>query len=458
MRGYIMFDKKLLESAELYDKRYKNFATLIIIPIFILFIGLLIFVFFAKKQLTITGTGEIAPVKVVAQIQSTSSNKIIENNLSEGKVIKKNEVLVKYDSASDITQLDSLVQQLNRTQDQRDALTLLQNSLTSGSNKFQKADAYGYYQEYQNYLAQVQSTTDGVSKGNQSINDQNNAANSERNAINGQINTINQQINQYTEIEKAVSNGSGVSGSNPYIGQYNSYLAQVKAEPTQKGALQSQFLASIQSSIEQLQSSGQSLVVQGSGLENSNAYDTSLNSQLASLKAQEIEKANQDMTSFDTNIAELSTKIALQKQADKESIILASSPGVLHVLPSTIGLKAVSAGTTIAEIYPLLTNKSTLEVTAYLSSSDISAVKLGQSLRLSVSQNLPKPLIMKGKITHIDSAPTTENNQNFFKVTAKVVLNRSELSKVRYGLQGKTVIITGTKTYFNYYKDKIMGN
>ena len=51
-----MFDKKLLESSELYDKCYRNFSTLIILPLFILLAGGVIFTFFAHKELTVIST------------------------------------------------------------------------------------------------------------------------------------------------------------------------------------------------------------------------------------------------------------------------------------------------------------------------------------------------------------------------------------------------------------------
>lgn len=78
-------------------------------------------------------------------------------------------------------------------------------------------------------------------------------------------------------------------------------------------------------------------------------------------------------------------------------------------------------------------------------------------MRLSVKQNLPQPLILEGQIKSIDSAPTTKNNLNVYAVKAEVQLTKNELVKVRYGLQGNIIIVTGKKTYFDYYKDKVLG-
>lgn len=371
-----MFDKKLLESAELYQKRYNNFAILIILPVFIFFIFLVGFTLFAKKELTIKGIGQIAPVKIIAQIQSTSSSKIVYNELVEGKNVKDNETLVKYESSSDTTQLSALNNQLSQAKNQKEAIILLQNSLMSGIDKFKISDSYGYEQQFQEYLSQAQTLKDNVAKANQSVSDQNNTTNNERTAINNQIDTLNTQILQYTAIKNAISNGTTPDSSHPYIAQYNSYNAQIKATPMQKATIQSQAITSIEASIAQLQNAGQSLNVQVNGLVSSTAYDNSLDSQLNSLKAQELSKADQTMTSLDSNIADLNTKIALQNQSNQNSMLTSPSTGVLHILPNVLGIKQISVGTPIAEIYPALTDKSTVDLLVYVSSSDISAVNM----------------------------------------------------------------------------------
>ncbi|MEY8442827.1 hypothetical protein AALA52_00895 [Lactococcus ileimucosae] len=98
-----MFDKRLLASSELYEKRYKNFPVLLIFPVAFLFVGLFVFSFFAKKELIVTNIASIEPQKVISNIQSTSNNPIIENYLSEGKTVQANSLLLKYNNDSDST-------------------------------------------------------------------------------------------------------------------------------------------------------------------------------------------------------------------------------------------------------------------------------------------------------------------------------------------------------------------
>ncbi|CAM3027151.1 bacteriocin secretion accessory protein [Lactococcus hircilactis] len=452
-----MFDEKLLESAELYSYRYKNFATLIILPVVVFVIFLVGFLCFANKELTVTGVGTVQPIKVIAQIQSTSNNPILENNLAEGKIVANNTLLLKYNGKSNAIQLESLNQQLLKTQNQQKSLTFLQDSIDSGINKFSQPDNFGYYQEYQNYLAQIQTITDSVNKANQTVDDQNSTISNEQSVINKQISILNQQIGDYQDLQTAVSSNKTVDSHNQYISQFNNYQNQVNAQLSQKESLKSQFLSTIQSNITQLQAQVQSLTTQLASIGKSNAYDNSLSAQLLALKAQELQKTNQSMQSLAENISDLSSKISLQKQADAEGALYAPSKGILHVLPKVLGLKMIATGTPIAELYPELVSNTKIYVTTYVSSSDIAAIKLGQTMRLSVKQNLPTPVILSGKITDIDSAPSVENGLNMFEIKAEVKIHANDLSKIRYGLQGSVVVITGKKTYFNYYKDKILG-
>lgn len=76
---------KYLESSEFYDKRYKNVATSIVLPIFLFLIFLLFFSLFSKKENSISNSGIIS---------NNSSGKIISVSMissNESLGIKKNQ-------------------------------------------------------------------------------------------------------------------------------------------------------------------------------------------------------------------------------------------------------------------------------------------------------------------------------------------------------------------------------
>lgn len=491
-----MFDKRLLESSELYDKRYQNFATIVIFPVLILFVGFMIFAVFAKKELIVTDAGDIEPIKVVAQIQSTSSNIIVRNNLEEGKTVKTGELLVQYNGEANNTEMVELKAQLKDVQSQKTELALLQESLTKGQNKFSKVDTYGFYQTFEDYESQIKSLTDNVNKANQAVDNQNRTVANELSEIQQQIGNLNGQINDYTAFENALNTGVPLSNNNLYYGQYASYQNQAamlqatataaKAETaatakatvtneeqkaatqmsqaaeqanvnSQLASLKGSFLSNISSNLSNLQSQKQSLSVELSGLMDNNSYDNSLNSQLLSLKAQALTATNKQMTDLESSILQLNTKIALQQQENQYSEVLSPDYGVLHVSANTQGAKQVGSGTVLAEIYPALKYKSKVNLTVYVPSTEISGVKLGQTLRFTVQQNLPKAEILVGKINHIDSVPTELKSINAYKITAQTIIKSSDVNQIRYGLEGKAVVVIGEKTYFDYYWDKLRG-
>ena len=85
---------QLFKSTEFYHRRYHNMSTVLITPLILLVIFLFLFAFFAKKEVTVTSRGSIEPTKVIAVIQSTSDNTIIDNQLVANKVVKKGDTLV----------------------------------------------------------------------------------------------------------------------------------------------------------------------------------------------------------------------------------------------------------------------------------------------------------------------------------------------------------------------------
>lgn len=94
-------NKKLFESTEFYNKRYQNFPTIIIIPIFILLLGLIAFVFIGKIDITVNGSGTVMPVNRVINITNNQNENILKQP-TNNDVIKKNKVIIKYKNGETI--------------------------------------------------------------------------------------------------------------------------------------------------------------------------------------------------------------------------------------------------------------------------------------------------------------------------------------------------------------------
>lgn len=59
-------------------------------------------------------------------------------------------------------------------------------------------------------------------------------------------------------------------------------------------------------------------------------------------------------------------------------------------------------------------------------------------------------------VSHIDKTATTTKQGNVFKITAKIKLKKQDKSSLKYGLQGKVTSIVAKKSYFDYYKEKVL--
>ena len=70
-------NKKYLESSEFYSARFNNFSTMIIVPIFLIFIGVILFSFVGKREITIDSVGIIEPHGSVANVQASVNLSLI---------------------------------------------------------------------------------------------------------------------------------------------------------------------------------------------------------------------------------------------------------------------------------------------------------------------------------------------------------------------------------------------
>ncbi|MBM9832676.1 bacteriocin ABC transporter ATP-binding protein, partial [Enterococcus faecalis] len=162
----------LFKSAEFYQRRYHNFATLLIVPLVLLVSFLVLFSLFAKKEVTVTARGEITPTKVIASIQSTSNNTIIKNQLINNQLVKKDDLIIQYSETMESSQKQAIETQLAALDRQKAGLETLKSSLTQSTNLFTGEDEFGYINTYNNFISQAQDIELGISKINTEVNNQ----------------------------------------------------------------------------------------------------------------------------------------------------------------------------------------------------------------------------------------------------------------------------------------------
>ena len=446
-------NEQFLESAEFYQKRYHNFASCLIVPSLILLVFLVGFSMLAKKEITISSRASVEASRVLAQIQSTSNQAIIANHLAENKEVKKGDLLIQYAVEGEGAQEQKFSSQLDLLKDQKGKLETLRSSLESGRNQFTEPDSYGYEQSFKDYQNQVASMTSSVNQQNATIASQNAAASQSQAELGGVISDVDSKLNDHRNLKNAIQSGVGIDASHPLYSLYQSYRDQLSLAED-KTTAQSQIVAQLDGQISQLEATAATYRVQYAGAGAQQAYASNLSSQLASLKAQYLVKVGQELTTLTQQILEAESNLKLQETVSKRGQILAEMDGLLHLNPEVQGSTLVAEGTALAQIYPKITNERKIKIVTYVSSKDVSTIKNGDKVRFITADDANKQMILTSQISSIDANATQTKQGNFFKVECEMAVSKDQAKKLRYGLEGKFVMVTGQKTYFSYYMEK----
>ena len=448
---------KLFKSAEFYQRRYHNFATLLIVPLVLLLSFLLIFSLFAQKEVTVISRGEITPTQVIASIQSTSNNTITTNNLSNNQSVKKDDVVIKYSETMEKSQKQALETRLATLNRQKAGIETLKASLSQGNNLFTGEDEFGYINTFNNFISQSQDIELGISKTNAEVNNQLALAGNTATAIEKQINNIYKQITEYEELSQAITNkSSSLSASNPHKDTLNSYLVQSQKQSQQ--GLADQYLSQINQSISSLKSSIASLNIQRAGTGSVATYDSSLGTKVEVLRTQFQQSASQQLTTVETQITELTAQLGQANVNFEHNTIKAPGTGIIHLNSEFDGKTLIPNGSEIAQIYPNIQETKEVLITYYVTSEYVPLLKEEQVARLKLEKIGNQSITIIGKIHSIDRTATKTEQGNLFKVTALAQLPDKDSNIIQYGLQGQVTSIIDKKTYFNYYKDKILNH
>lgn len=452
---------KLFQSAEFYHRRYHNFATLLVLPMTTFLIFLILFSLIGRKEITVTSVGSLRPTKIIDVVQSTSNNTVIDNQLLENKVVKKGDLLIKYSDKMEDNQLKAIQTQIERDERKQNDLNTLKESLNQGKNLFTGEDEFGCAAIIDRFLSQSKTITAQVAQANDSVAKQEAGVSRANAAVNKQIGELQTQASQYQEVKDAIqSNQTSISGANPYTTTLNSYLIQSQAltgnDASSKENLKNQFLADLQGQIDNINSSISSLQTQAASNFSTGSYDTSASSQIESLRQQEL-------TQTETQLAQVTQeKESLQAQLDQtnlsksDTILKAKEDGILHVSSEFEGKTLLPQGSQIAEIYPDISKTQQIAIRYYVDSTHVSQLKKGQTVRLTLEKISNQTINIEGKINKIANSATQTKDGNFFEITARADVDKKDSTHLKYGLQGKTISVIGKKTFFNYYKDKLL--
>ena len=168
-------------------------------------------------------------------------------------------------------------------------------------------------------------------------------------------------------------------------------------------------------------------------------------------------KVGQDLLLLSQQIADLESKVKTQETLLQKTRILAKDEGVLHLNDETKGASIVAEGTPLAQVYPLIQKEKEVKIVTYIPSKDIATIHVGDRVRFSTQGSKQKPITLEVRISSIASSATRTEQGNFFKIEGVLRLKDHEAKLLRYGLEGKCVLITGEKSYFSFFVDQFLG-
>ena len=429
------------------------------LPLTLLVLFIVLFSLFAQTEVTVTSTGEITPTKVIEVIQSTSNNIISTNNLTDNKTVKKGDLLIKYSDKLESSQSNGIQQQIDRDDRQAAALETLINSLKQGTNLFGDDDEFGYSSTISTFLNQASTITSQVNQANATVAKQEESVNKANSGISKQITELQTQVSQYQELQTAINQGqTSLSKNNPLTSILNNYLSQLVQSDGAGEQVKTQYLSEIQSNINSLQSSIDDLNLKLSSNVSTGTYDNSASSQIETLRNQQVSQAQEQLNQVNKDKESLQAQLEQANIGKEATSLHANSNGVLHLNNQIKGESYIPQGTVIGQIYPNLSKAKTVTITYYVNSNYINQLKKQQTVRFTLDTVGKTPTVIEGKIVSLDKVATETKNGNFFKVTAKVNVTSQDREHLTYGMQGKVVSVIAKKTFFNYFKDKLLNN
>ncbi|HEK9682612.1 TPA: HlyD family efflux transporter periplasmic adaptor subunit, partial [Streptococcus equi subsp. equi] len=138
--------------------------------------------------------------------------------------------------------------------------------------------------------------------------------------------------------------------------------------------------------------------------------------------------------------------------------VLAPETRIIHLNNEYEGKSLIPNGSDIAKIYPNITQTRKALITYFVTSDYVSLLKKGQTVRLNLQKVRKQSITVNGKISTIDKTATKTEQGNLFKITTLAKLPSKDSYLIKYGAQGRVTSVIAKKSYFDFYKNKLLSN
>lgn len=441
-------------NSTIYLKQQTHFYRWILYPVILLFLAVLIFLIYGSSEQVIRSDGQLTSNDIIP-VQILIEAPIIKNQLKENLVVEKGDPLITFDLDPLLEQHQQTKEKISSMNQQLKSIDTLIKSFDSEQNLFEQGDAYGYSNQINAFLKEKEGILHAIQQIETTYENNLNSTHKKINQLAEQLTKKKNDLQEWTQIRAAWINQQPLQGYTPEnMSKYAVWLQQMIQSPeTEKEQVKVTILAEIDVLISQQKQTIDQLQLEKDGAEipTSPANDiasqkTSIDKTKEQLVAVIKEKKQELLLSFEE---EESTLKNIEYEL-KNEVIYAPSNGVIHVAPEFISMKEVPKGTTVAEIYPLLSTTK-MTISAQIPANEMAYVKVGMPIRFKIDKKGISEKTLIGNLTEISETSTTTEQGTFYSVKGLVTIPTN--TEFRYGLTGNMTFVIGKKTYWKQLKD-----
>lgn len=454
-------DKKLLESSEFYNIRYRNFSTIIILPIFLLLVSVAVIIFFLKREVTVKSTGRIVPKRVVDVVQATSENEILGNYLENGKIVKTGDVIIRFKNKELDSELKSLESYKDALDKQKSALETLEKSYKSDRNEFVQRDQFGISSRFETYISMIGNLDAEFNERFKEVERGNKTKEKNRNRLIQAQSDAKKQKGQCEYVKSLIDRDENIKlTNNPFSYVSERFFRKKNCMPVEEAeqmrAEEIEFLVNLEAQLsERLENYRQELTVIE---DDEHITKDVIDSKKNILKNEHLMAVRGEIYNVNNEKEKLEAKILETENLKKHNSVKSPTNGILYTQVGDKRPSFFSKGEDIGYIYPMLSDKPKLNVEFWVPTREVGAVRLGRKVRFDISQSTSRPLIAHGKVINVSSVAEETRGGMAFKVIATLNIPAENYKKIKYGGVGQLTVRAGEETWGSYFKKRLWGN
>lgn len=145
MKEYLLNYNDLTESREIIESKEPRFMAFFIYLIFVLIIGLLIWIWLGEIEDYVIAQGFVLPNQNISIIRSASKGYIKEIHFKDGQKVEQGDLLFVIDHGTSITERDNIQEKKDRVNHELRMLSILERSINENKNLFTLNESEFFY-------------------------------------------------------------------------------------------------------------------------------------------------------------------------------------------------------------------------------------------------------------------------------------------------------------------------